>query len=314
MTATICIDWGSTNLRAWLIEDGLVRDERRTSEGLKALDGVTGPARRAAFERLFEQITEGWRDRAGRALLSGMVTSRAGWLETPYLPVPARLADLIQSGVPRRHAGLDLVFLPGLSQRAPADVIRGEEVQLAGIAIPGETQLVLAPGTHSKWVVMEGESVQRFRTLMTGEIFDLVRHHSLAGALAAGSGFDDAAFFRGLDAARSGTPLAALFQARAGVLLGQEPAEDTESYLSGVLIGAELAEGVRLFGGGTVEGMPRRLALVGTTELTSRYDRAMGHLDLPDPVRIPDASAQGFARLLEAESQTHAPRRRITHT
>lgn len=285
---TAGVDWGSTNLRAVLFDAaGRMLDRcERPGAGMRGLD-------RAAYPDILRGALEPWLPRLRRVLLSGMVTSRDGWVETPYLACPADLSALARHG--RRHdlEGIELVFLPGLAMHGPwPDVMRGEEVQLAGLDPAGPSpRTVVLPGTHAKWVALDGGTVIRFRTAMTGELFDLLLNHSLAGRFASAGPGDDGAFARAVRIGHAeGAVLSGAFSARAGVLLGRMDGASVADHLSGLLIGAEIREnGPASLGAGPV-------VLIGEATLCARYRRAMELLGIE--TRIAGVSAvDGFRRL-----------------
>src|SRR3569833_1331753 len=91
--------------------------------------------------------------------------------------------------------------------------------------------LVCHPGTHNKWTLLRRGSIHNFRTVMTGELFSLLKEHSILADLLQGK-VDDNQVFR--DAARHAifneSLPAELFSIRAGVLLGQMKKDDAASY------------------------------------------------------------------------------------
>ena len=230
-------------------------------------------------------------------ILSGMITSRNGWIEVPYIPRLRSPSDLLAGAIRREVRGVPLLFLPGLMQMDPVpDVMRGEEVQILGAVSGDEQCTVVLPGTHSKWVRCGAGGVETFRTFMSGELRDLVLRHSLAGRLAVDDGDRQAAYLRGLEASAQ-APVAALFAARSSVLLGRMAPEDVADYLSGVLIGAEIAEAERL---GLVGPSVR---LRGETSLTRTYKAGIEALLARCRVEIAHASATaGFRKIVDAFS------------
>lgn len=264
----VVIDWGSSRCRAYLLEGGEVVAKQETNKGMK---GVT----QAAFATEFESLIAPWRDGLETVYLYGMVTSQQGWVETPYVPCPASLADVSKASVTVQHGGLRLVFLPGLCQTgSAADVMRGEEMQIFGIAPQPDAQTIILPGTHSKWAQVEGGVVTSFRTIMTGEVFDLILKRSLAGRLSASDAFHEIVFRKAVSKGfHGGNAISDLFFARAGALLGMLKPEEIHSYLSGLLIGNELREG---FGVSPVPSMP--IKVVGDTQLGAYYSIALDEI------------------------------------
>jgi 2-dehydro-3-deoxygalactonokinase len=259
----IAVDWGTTNRRAYAIDGaGQVAGSFADDRGLLAVppDG---------FEAAAAEI----RDRLGDSpmLLAGMVGSNRGWREAPYVPCPATPAALAAAilWIEPDRTGI----IPGVSQQGEAgpDVMRGEEVQVLGAVaarlVPARG-LVCHPGTHAKWVVTEDGRIDRFRTMMTGELFSLLKEHSILAAQLGAEVGVNAAFLEGAAAGLAGAELlSALFAIRARFVLGAaEP--DASSYASGLLIGSDVREGLGLHLEGPV-------GLVGRSDLCALYAAAL---------------------------------------
>lgn len=226
-------------------------------------------------------------------LASGMIGSRQGWLEAPYCPCPAGSTEIASALVPH-PARPELHFVPGLSligTDGVPDVIRGEETQILGAVgdAPGPMLAVL-PGTHSKWVLIEAGKIVWFATFMTGEVFGVLKDHSILGRLMQGERADEAAFRRGLDYAHEGGGrlLKQLFSARTLGLFEQLPSESIAAYLSGLLIGHEIDEALAC-----LDHRPDDVTLIGESALTASYVTALEASGL-NAVRAPsDAGARG---------------------
>lgn len=259
----IAVDWGTTNRRAYLIDRGSHHsDEFEDGRGILAVES-------GGFEAAVEQIREKLGDRP--LLLAGMIGSNRGWVEAPYVACPAGLDELAQSLV---RPAEDIVIVPGVSYAdGRADVMRGEEVQILGSLRSGEIPpdcLVCHPGTHNKWVRVSDRRIGAFRTVMTGELFNLLKDQSILSDLLEGTAATDNAFSDGVRRSLSGTGItAALFEARAGFLLGRLDKADATSFVSGLLIG----EDVRV---GLVENRASQVIVMGRPELTKLYCAALG--------------------------------------
>jgi 2-dehydro-3-deoxygalactonokinase len=227
-------------------------------------------------------------------VICGMAGSRQGWIEAPYVPTPASIADIFTSAVPVPGIKRDVRMVPGVAQRDPArpDVMRGEETQLAGVAGFHDSNelLVCMPGTHSKWVELTGGAITRFSTWMTGELFSVLAGHSILrhaiGAEPAHVAPGDAVFGTWLDdgLANPGDAASRLFRIRAStLLLDMQPAEAAAA-LSGLLIGSEVASAKRMFG-----EQQKTVVLVVSGPLGDLYSEAL--------------SRAGFsAKLVDAET------------
>ncbi len=258
----IAVDWGTTNRRAYLVnKDGAREDEFEDGKGILSV-------RRGKFEAAIAQI----RQRLGERplLLAGMVGSNRGWVEAPYVPCPAGVEDLVHGLV---RIGDDVVIVPGVSlSNGRCDVMRGEEVQLAGAvasgAIPSES-LVCHPGTHNKWVEVAGGRIVSFRTVMTGELFSMLKHRSILSDILTGRTKDGEAFRAGVRRGLSGDGLTAeLFEARARFLLGRLDKADAPSVVSGLLIGEDIRAGLGA-------GRRSRVIVMGSPKLTALYSAAL---------------------------------------
>lgn len=304
-TALIGLDWGTTSFRAYRMgADGRILDRFSSDLGIMAVaDGDFAAALR-------QQIAPWISGPAHPPILaSGMIGSRQGWHEAPYVALPAgapELADGLASTI--SGDGLTVHFVPGLSVREPGgtpDVMRGEETQLVGAMAPAAGPfLFILPGTHSKWAVASDGRIRWFATFLTGEMFAILKNHSILGRLMSGSTHDPAAFRQGLEdsATQGGDPsglLHRLFGVRSLPLFGELPETGVESYLSGLLIGTELAEATRLL---PDAGGSRSAVIVGRSDLARRYATALASRGFSTESADPDICATGLYRLAVAAS------------
>lgn len=259
----IAVDWGTTNRRGYRIDgSGKCSGEFEDHKGVLSIEPGGFPAAVAEI-----------RERLGDLplLLAGMVGSNRGWKEAPYVPAPAGI-DALAKGVIRvsdREA-----IVPGVSYIGDgrADVMRGEEVQVLGAIASARVDpegLICHPGTHNKWVVLRKAAIQSFRTVMTGELFSLLKDHSILADLLKGEVGVNDAFRQAASYAIYHEALPAdLFAVRARVLLGQAKKEDAASYASGLLIGTD----VRI---GLAEPMGAEVVVIGRPDLTRLYASAV---------------------------------------
>lgn len=274
-TPFIAGDWGTSNLRLWLCgSDGDVLD-RAEGPGVAAVPG--------RVEAAFLDVTAGWRADHGPlpALFCGMVGSTIGWVEAAYHPCPAHVGSLA-SGLTRfTAAGAGMAIIPGLSTRnaqgAP-DVMRGEETQILGALarrpdLGAGRRLLCLPGTHAKWALLLDGTVATFQTGFSGELFALLRGHSVLGRDTDGmQPRTGPAFIRGVERSLTGVPLPhLLFEARSRQLLEGMSPQDALSFLSGLVIGADVAGGVAMTGG----GLDGPVTLVASPALTAAYEAAL---------------------------------------
>jgi 2-dehydro-3-deoxygalactonokinase len=265
-------DWGTTRLRLFRIEDGAVAG-RRDGPGIGQL---TGPPAEALAETLGD-----WAGlaRAAGLTLCGMAGSRNGLVDAPYVPCPAgfedwadRLATTVVDGVPVRIAG----GMSATNFAGAPDVMRGEETQIFGAlaldpALAKGRRLLVMPGTHSKWVEIDGGRVLHFQTSFTGELFALLRDRSILTRLGTGEQGAEDGFAAGLARIRqTGALVASLFEARAAQLIDGRSRGWAAGFLSGLVIGAEVGENLRL---AAAEHVP--VVLIGAGELCGLYSQAL---------------------------------------
>jgi 2-dehydro-3-deoxygalactonokinase len=259
----IAVDWGTTNRRAYRLDpSGKCVDEFEDHKGVLSVpDG--------GFPAAVSEIRQRLGDRP--LLLAGMVGSNRGWKEAPYVPCPAGLDQLADKLV---WAGDREAIIPGVSYlgNGRADVMRGEEVQLLGAVAAGlvdPMSVVSHPGTHNKWAMLRHGAIHSFTSVMTGELFGLLKDHSILGDLLQGPVDANDAFKRGVRETMEREALPAdLFGVRAQVLLGQAKKEDAASYTSGLLIGTDVRIGLSVPYGAVV-------TIIGRPELTTLYAAAV---------------------------------------
>ena len=302
--ALIALDWGTSSLRAWLLDPvGAAIAGRESGHGIMRLP-------EGGFERALSDLAGDWLGLGPRLPICacGMVGSAQGWHEAPYVPAPAGV-DEVARALPRFEtpSGHALHIVPGMAfEGEMPDVMRGEETQVFGAmgeqaAGARARDLYVLPGTHSKWVVVEAGRIVEFRTFMTGETFAALRDHTILGRLVAEGGESDLpAFERGVSAAAAaharGGPMSVLFSARSLALLGRLPKTSVADYLSGLLIGAELAGAAGLF---PIEqgDAPRHVTIVGSATLCERYRAAFAVVGSTRVDVRTEASRQGVWRI-----------------
>ena len=286
----IAIDWGTSSFRAYRVSgQGGVLEKREATLGILAVpDGNFAAA-------LESQVGDWLDDGDAPVLMSGMIGSRQGWKEAPYAACPA--------GEPEMAAGMVDVnwgegrrawIVPGLSCRDESgipDVLRGEETQLLGVLsdLPRNSAWVCLPGTHSKWARLEDHRIVEFSTHMTGEVFAIMRQHSILGRMMREAQVDEEAFADGVVRARdAGGLLHHLFGVRSAGLFGQLADESSASYLSGLLIGHELA---------SIPRLSETVYVLAAEQLAARYVQALSTCGISALVLDSDAVVKGLFRL-----------------
>ena len=293
----IVADWGTTRFRGYLIENETIVDQVSSQEGVSALQP-------GQHRDVFVRQCGAWLDAEPGApvLLVGMVGSREGWVMAPYATCPAGPAELAAAMIPVDLGnGRRAHIVPGLygeSVPAASDVMRGEATLLLGAGV--ENGLICSAGTHPKWIEMRDGCVLRFSTFMTGEMYGLLREHSMIGRPAT-EPEDPAGFDLGLDAAernsgRNGARaglLHLLFGARAAVVSGRMATGLLGPYLSGLLTGDEINGALSQF------SRPSRVTIVADSPRADLYVQALNRRSIATEVRAPqEALLAGLARIL----------------
>jgi 2-dehydro-3-deoxygalactonokinase len=299
----IGVDWGTTSFRAFRVtQDGAIRDRRSGPRGiLNVPDGRFG-------DTLRDEIGPWLAGGEEHVLLSGMIGSRQGWKEAPYLPCPAGPVALANALIDIGFDWAKVKLVPGLScvdESGVAEVMRGEETQVMGVqALLRNGGIACLPGTHSKWVRVEAGRIVGFTTHMTGEAFAALRGHTILGRMMRDGPADGAPFEAGL--ARSAEPgglLHHLFGVRALGLANRLEEAEAPAYLSGILIGHEVRSALaRSSSAGPHPATGAVVQVIGAPELTALYARAIaacgGYAERHDG----EAAARGLALVAEHAS------------
>ncbi len=293
----IGLDWGISSFRAYLMAgtEEILDTVANDSGILQVADG--------SFEEVLEASVGHWLRRypAAPVIASGMIGSRQGWLEAPYISCPAGLAELTNNLCSlKTRQGRKIWFVPGVMRRAEdntPDVMRGEETQIFG-ALQGDCKphSFILPGTHSKWARVEEDRIVWFATFMTGELFAVLCSHSILGRLMEKGEDDDASFLKGLECsagARNGSAglLNKLFSVRSLGLFEELPRTGLKFYLSGLLIGAEIGEATWHIKQKT------KLQLIGDPHLSALYAKALDFFGWTSEMQAENLTARSLARI-----------------
>jgi 2-dehydro-3-deoxygalactonokinase len=293
----IVVDWGTTRVRAYLVDGATIVDRVERDEGVSALS-------KGQHAGVFRRLCGAWLEREPglSVALVGMVGSREGWVEAPYAACPASPADVARAMIAVDLGGGQVGHIvPGLTcAPAPgaADVMRGEETLAFGAGI--DNGLICLVGTHPKWVEMRNGRVERFATYLTGEMYALMRHHSMVGRPAT-EPEDPAGFELGLHAAeRNGGStrvglLHLLFGARAATVSGQLPSAALGPYISGLLTGDEINGAFAQF------EKPEVLTVIADQPRAEIFAKALARHGVPADIKAPvEALIRGLGRILAA--------------
>jgi len=281
----IGVDWGTSSLRAYLLDDdGTILARRDSARGI--LTVTDGDFAAVLQEEVGAWLAAGER----RVLLAGMVGSRQGWVEAPYLACPAGAEEIAGRLTRVAFAGADVLLVPGLTAEdadGTPEVMRGEETQIAGIALA--EGIACLPGSHSKWATVAGGRIVGFATYLSGEAFAALRNGTILGRMMVEGPTDPAAFLRGLArAGDAGHLLHHLFGVRTLGLFGRLGGTESASYLSGVLIGHEVRAAVT---------PGAQVHLIGAQTLCTLYATAIAQAGGTPFLQDSDAAARGLARI-----------------
>jgi len=288
----IGVDWGTSSFRAYrMAPDGRVLDRTASPSGILFVEA-------GRFADVLRRAILPWVNAGERhVLLSGMIGSRQGWVEAPYLTCPAGAADLAGATIPVPFDLAEVRLVPGITAEDAAgvpEVMRGEETQIIGaLAEFGECGVACMPGSHSKWVRVEGGRITGFSTFMTGEAFAAFSGHTILGRMMkADAPPDPEALGRGL--ARSADPgglLRHLFGVRTLGLFGRLSEASAASYLSGLLLGHEVRAALEAApAGGPV-------VLIGDPKLCALYAQAIDVCGGVARIAAGEAAPAGLARI-----------------
>ncbi len=265
--ALIGVDWGGSSLRVFRFDgEGAVLEQRASHRGVATIES-------GRFADALGELISDWTAGGGAHLIMcGMIGSRQGWAEAPYIACPTDLGALASKLLPLETPFGPALIAPGLSidDANRLDVMRGEETQFLGAVLSADwSGVIVHPGTHAKWATFEAGRITRFRTWMTGELFALLRKHSMLRLLMTDGAGDDTAFDLGVTRALADPAITSLlFTARTEGLFERLAPAAAPSYLSGLLIGSEVAGGLGDLAASS------DILLVGDARLTRLYGRA----------------------------------------
>jgi 2-dehydro-3-deoxygalactonokinase len=262
----IALDWGTTSFRAYRVgADGAVQNDVAAPMGILSVEGGR------FAEALETQIGE-W-DKSLPVIASGMITSKQGWVERPYVDCPAGVAELAASAhIHTTQSGRTIHFITGLHIAGGTlghDVMRSEETQVFGAL--DEAAHFITPGTHSKWIDVDGERITHFATYVTGETFATLRQHSILGRLMTSDEPDEPAFRRGVEKSLADPAglLHNLFSVRSLGLFNELSGAQLSSYLSGIVIGSEVAHAL------TTRRKDAGYMILASPKIGGRYAKAL---------------------------------------
>ena len=272
----IVADWGTSNLRIWGMDhQGNIVHTANSDKGMSSLEP-------SEFEPYLISQIKNWLPREENArchvVICGMAGAKSGWKEAPYLKVPCPPIDKEKTiQVETKDKRISVSILPGIMQKSPPDVMRGEETQIAGYLSkkPDFDGIICLPGTHTNWVHISVGEIVSFRTFMTGEIYQTLSECSILKNSVKSNDFDLTTFLEAFGDTYSNPALLSskLFGLRAADLLENISTKFLKSKLSGYLVGSELA-------GAKSYWLGQNIVMIGNDELCILYKKALKNLGL----------------------------------
>ena len=297
----IAVDWGTSNIRAWMINsDGDVVLSAASDKGMAHLQPQE-------FEAALLELAGGWlvKDCRIDVMICGMAGAKTGWIEAPYRSAPCPPLARGETASPHvRDARLKVCIVPGIKTDQPGhDVMRGEEIQVAGYlaANPRFEGVLCMPGTHTKWVHIKNGQIVSFRTYMSGELFSILSRHSVLAPCLAADGWNDSEFLGAVDTilSRPESLASRLFGIRAASLIADLPPAGAAARLSGFLVGAEIAAAKQYWLG-------RNLVIIGAEKISRAYFKALTQVGAQpattDAARVTLAGFAALKRLMAASA------------
>ena len=287
-------DWGSTSLRVYAMDaEGSIIDRRSSNGGVLV-------AQKSSFEQVLQDVTNGWLEADTKIIFTGMVGARGGWVEVPYCSCPAGVEELVKH-VHKVDANIaDVYIVPGLDlqKESKYEVMRSEETQIFGVLTQQNLTegVFVVPGTHTKWVTVKDAKIIDFQTYITGDMFAALTNASVIGALFSEEDkwdWNADSFLEGVDVGSkldsSGKLLNELFQVRTKNLSSQLEANHLAPFLSGMLIGAELAQ--------VKANNITQAIMIGDDNFSDRYIQASNVIGITMNKSIADAVVHGLAKI-----------------
>ena len=263
MNHWVALDWGTSNFRAYLMENNNVIDQVSTQEGMKFVD-------QKEFENTLVKNITPWKKKfdINIVIASGMVGAKQGWIEVPYIKSPCDIRNLNFKTL-NILDDINVHILSGVSQSNPSDVMRGEETQIAGfllnnIAFNGS---ICLPGTHSKWVNLKSYNIDEFTTYLTGELYEIVKKYSILKHSLNTTRLEDEIVKSAANLIIENPSFISnkLFEIRAENLLKNSNQTSNNSKLVGYLLGIELS-------GSKTYWEDKDLVIIGSSNLNKYYE------------------------------------------
>jgi 2-dehydro-3-deoxygalactonokinase len=269
----VAIDWGSTNLRAYNIVNGSIADSFESNQGVKNVSN------KVEYPSILLNIINRFNlnNSSIPVIMSGMIGSTVGWVDAPYLRLPLKLEELSNSLISIDSKLLNPLFIqPGVAISddvlSSFGVMRGEEIQVLGALKKENYDVVILPGTHSKWVKVSydfGSQIDTFSTFMTGEMYATLLENTLVGDAIVKGDFDEEVFLSGVNRVKFNDIIESLFTTRSKILLNKLEANKGASYLSGMLISHEIKQNLEVLKSN------KKIALIASNEIEDLYRLAL---------------------------------------
>lgn len=293
----IAVDWGSSNLRLWVYQQGQCVWQHVSQDGVIKHQASTFKDIWLSLLHLCPYSLT----KDTTAVMSGMIGSNIGWKDSHYLLCPTSVKALSQYLTRVEDAGPVPVFIiPGLQIAGPDtyNVMRGEETQLLGVL--ADNSWYVFPGTHCKWVYVKNGKVCDFQTIMTGEFFHLLLHHSIVGKNVLRHKSNTQDFLAGAERGKYETCLPrSVFELRSRIVSNSLSSDALYETLSGLLIGHEIAQMLQHYS----ISIEDEVVVVGNNDLLIRYQTVFHYFGYRCRLINGEmAFIQGIRRLLNEKS------------
>ncbi len=277
-------DWGTSSCRLYLFKSAEV-DGVPSYKVIDTLEGLgVSKLANTEIEAFFFDTVEPWlaKYQIEYVLLSGMVGATIGWREAGYAPCPTSIDKQLASGIEFTARGLNFTILGGVKTVNPLglpDVMRGEETQLIGVSeqlAEDAGSVVILPGTHNKWVVLDNGSIRDFFTAFTGELFAILNANSILTSREPLTELCLESFKRGVMVARDSDAdlVHLLFSTRSTQLASDQPLKNESAYMLGIVVGRDIASGLGVISKHH-QITPKKIYVVASDAISDTYAHAL---------------------------------------
>ena len=294
------IDWGTTNFRAHKYD--LIKN--KVISKIENNKGILNIKKKSEFLHILnETLVKLKLSTKHYILLAGMVGSKKGLYEVPYIRIPTSLSNLSKKIITKSIQGIQINIIPGLVFRNKNyyDVIRGEETLVIG-AIEKlnikQNCFLCCPGTHSKWIMIKNDIINSFSTYMTGDLYSAIKSNTiLSQSLNEESEKFSIIYFKhGLKFIKKNkTIISIIFKIRTMDLFSQNKSFERKSFLSGLIIGLEMNEVLN-----KIKLFKSRVVLIANGPLTKLYEESFKYYKIKyDLVNADECFINGMKKIYD---------------